>query len=84
MSRPRYRPCTCNNGELNPMLRLRLIAGWEQAVVAIAAGVSISWYRMVESYPQLLTLEVAEKIARVLKCSAADLMPKAEPSDGTR
>ena len=60
---------------MTPMKRYRLIAGYDQVIVAIGARVSVSWLREVEKHPELLSRNVAEKVAGVLNCSADDLMP---------
>jgi transcriptional regulator with XRE-family HTH domain len=63
---------------MSALRRLRLLAGMSQASLASRAGLSLGWCSVVEREPGLLTVPVAEKLARALNCNPLEIMPSSE------
>jgi transcriptional regulator with XRE-family HTH domain len=57
----------------------RRARGWTQARLCAEAGVSLSYYAVLETEPRLLRPAFAARLAAALGCNAADLLP-ASPS----
>ena len=70
MSRPRFREPTA-------LTRARVAAGLTQAQAAKRLGVSQSSYSMIESGGRSPSVDLAQRIARVVGRSVAELWPMA-------
>ena len=60
---------------MTPMRERRVQAGLSQLDLAARANISPGWLSLIEREPIFMTPLAAAKVARVLGCDAADLLP---------
>jgi plasmid maintenance system antidote protein VapI len=54
--------------------KARLARKFSQADLAVVSGVSVSWVSMLERRPELLSPDVAQRLARALGATAEELL----------
>ena len=59
-----------------PLASIRLRAGLTQREVAAAVGIARSYLSLLERSPNLITLELAHRIAHALGVKVGDVLPR--------